>query len=175
MGGIHKENTIYGRDLKTAFRNLQKEEEEEYGNDIYSGGWNNASGVREVSCDDYIKIVEEGGPDKHESAIACCIRKPKLNKMKVKTAVISFPNKGTRKWITKYVADCNRGFEVVCELSQADAIKKARAYVDKNPDERLEVYITKKLETNAKVAEIHYKKAKNEADGGWDIAATLSY
>jgi len=42
MGAIDKQATIKGKDLRTAFKNLQDCDREDYGSDVYSGGWNNA-------------------------------------------------------------------------------------------------------------------------------------
>ena len=49
MGAISKEDSIQGRTLAIAFKELQDSDREELGDDSYSGGWNNAQGVIEVS------------------------------------------------------------------------------------------------------------------------------
>ena len=49
MGAIHKEDTITGRDLRTAFKKLQDSDREELGSDYYNGSWHNAQGLVEVS------------------------------------------------------------------------------------------------------------------------------
>lgn len=173
MGAIGKEDRITGRTLGEAFKELQDSDREELGNDYYSGGWNNASGIKEVSWDTF----NNGEPDKHEDAWAVCTRKPVGNNMKTKTTVTNFPAKGTRKWVTKYVVDDPRwGSHIISELKQTEAIKKARNLVEKNPSWKLEVYITKELEgQNSKVAQINYKKSSTERDGAWDIKGVLSY
>ena len=173
MGGIRKEANIKGRTLAEAFEKLQDSDKEELGNDYYNGGWNNASGIKEVSRDEF----ENGNPYKHEDVWALCTRKPVENNMKVKTTVTNFPAKGTRKWVTKYVVDDPRwGGCIVSELKQSDAIKKARNLVEKNPSWRLDVYITKELEAqDSKVAKINYKKSSKEKDGNWYIKALLPY
>ena len=172
MGAIDKEARIYGRTLSAAFKNIQDADEEESGTDIYSGGWNNISGVREVDK----KTFDNYEPSKHEPAVALCIKKPIGNDMKVKTTVTNFPNTGTRKWVTKYqVDDVKWGNVIISEDKQADAIKKARALVEKNPDWELEVYIAKELQTSTKVAKINYKKASKERHGVWEIKGCASY
>ena len=97
--------------------------------------------------------------------------------MKTKTIVTNFPAKGTRKWVTKYVVDDPRwNGTIIEELKQADAIKKARALVEKNPTWKLKVYITKVLEQHQSlVAEINYKKSSTERDGIWEIKGCLPY
>ena len=173
MGAIIKEDSIKGRDLATAFKNLQDSDREELGNDYYNGGWNNAQGIVEVSKAKF----DSGEPSKHEPAWAWCTNKPVGNTMKTKTTVTNYPAKGTRKWVTKYVVDDPRwSGTIVSELKQTEAIKKARALVEKNPDWKLEVYITKELQgENPKVAEINYKKSSKERDGRWDIKGCLPY
>lgn len=175
MGTIIKEATIYGRTLQDAFKTLQDEDREEHGSDYYSGGWNNSQGIREVSTETYNKTLKEGDMSKHEPAIAKCVRKPIKNTMKTKTCVTNFPAKSTRKWVTKYVVEGKYGGYIISELKQGDAIKKARAYVEKHPSERLTVLVIKELTTDAKVATINYKKSSKERDGSWDIYGGMSY
>jgi hypothetical protein len=176
MGAIQKEARIGGRTLASAFKQLQDEDREELGSDYYSGGWNNSQGVREVSKKEYDRIIKDDDISKHEPAIAVCVRKPILNTMKTKTTVTNYPNVGTRKWVTKYeVKDPKHGNVIISELKQADAIKKARALVEKNPDLELTVSITKNLASSSKVAEIQYKKSSKERDGCWDIYGEISY
>jgi hypothetical protein len=173
MGAIIKEDSIKGRDLATAFKNLQDSDREELGNDYYNGGWNNSQGIVEVSKAKF----DSGEPSKHEPAWAWCTHKPVKNNMKTKTTVANFPVKGTRKWVTKYVVDDPRwSGTIISELKQTEAIRKARALVEKNPNWKLEVYITKELQgAKPKVAEINYKKSSKEKDGRWDIKGCLAY
>jgi len=176
MGAIQKNDVITGRTLEEAFERLQDADREEHGTDAYSGGWNNIHGVTEVSSKRFDEMVKNDEVSKHTPAIARCLRKPVVNKMKVKTSVTNYPNKGTRKWVTKYVG--TNGFEnreVVREESQALAIKKAREYVDKNPSERVDIHISKELQSASLVARVNYKPSKNEADGQWEVFGESSY
>ena len=178
MGAIQKRTTITGRTLQAAFQILMNESEEEEGNDIYSGGWNNSTGIREVSTTEWEEYEKEDSISRHESAIAHCIRKPIGNKNKIKTVVINFPVQGTRKWETRYEAEITHPWSQVIgsETKQAIAIKKARAYVEKNPEAQLTLNIVKVLVgAKPKVAEINYKPASNEADGQWEIFGCMSY
>lgn len=173
MGAIQKEDTITGRTLKEAFKKIQDSDREELGNDYYSGGWNNAQGVVEVSKAKF----DSEDPGKHEPAWAWCTNRPIGNNMKTKTTVTNYPVKGTRKWVTKYMVDDPRWEgTIIEEYKQADAIKKARALVEKNPEWKLKVYIAKVLEQHQPlVAEIKYKKSSKERDGRWDIKGCLAY
>lgn len=172
MGGIQKEFSITGKSLELAFAKLQENDRDERGSDYYSGGWNNAQGVVEVSK----KKFDNGHPSKHEPVWALCLSKPVGNNMKVKTKVTNYPAKGTRKWITKYeVEHPVRGNVIVSELKQVDAIKKARELVEKNPDWDLSVHLVKKLTSSSRVADIEYKKSSKEKDGYWEIKGVLPY
>jgi hypothetical protein len=172
MGAISKEDSIQGRDLATAFKELQEIDEAEEGTDPYSGGWNNALGIIEVSKEKF----NSGEPNKHEDAWALCTRKPVKNDMKVKTKVTNYPAKGTRTWITRYeVEHPEWGNIIVSEAKQADAIKKARKLVEENPDWDLSVFISKTLTSDSRVADIEYKKSSKERDGRWDIKGCLPY
>tara|TARA_R110000851_G_scaffold78000_5_gene172089 strand:+ start:23029 stop:23550 length:522 start_codon:yes stop_codon:yes gene_type:complete len=173
MGAIFKEAVIRGANLNSAFRELQDTDEEEKGNDIYSGGWNNATGIKELSK----KEFDQYETDKHSPVVAFCVVKPIENDMKVKTTVTNFPNSATRKWETKYqVDDPTHGNVIVSESKQADAIRKARELVDKNPEcSPLTVYISKQIKTDNKVAEVKYKKSSRQRNGVWKIKGELSY
>ena len=176
MGAIEKQATIEGRDLQSAFLLLQEEDRAESGYDVYSGGWNNSTGVREVSRKEYQDYLISG-VSKHEPAVAWCITKPIENNMKTKTTVTNFPAKGTRKWVTRYeVRHPEWGNVIICEEKQADAIKKARQLVERNRDLDLEVLITKRLVSGeTKVAEINYKSSSKERECGWEVNRTMPY
>ena len=176
MGAIKRQATIEGKDLQSAFLILQEEDRKESGSDTYSGGWNNSTGVREVSKKEYQEYLVNG-VGKHEPAVAWCITKPIENNMKTKTTVTNFPAEGTRKWITRYeVKHPEWGNVIVCEEKQAEAIKKARWLVEQSPDWSLEVLITKRLASQStKVAEINYKSSSKERDGVWEVNGTMPY
>ena len=172
MGGIRKEAKLTGKTLKSSFAQLQEYDRDELGSDYYSGGWNNAQGVVEVSE----KKFNSGEPSKHEPVWALCIGKPIGNNMKVKTKVTNYPAKGTRKWVTKYeVEHPVRGNIIVSELKQGDAISKARKLVERNPDWDLSVFISKRLTSDSRVADIEYKNSSKERNGMWEIKGCLPY
>jgi hypothetical protein len=175
MGGITKTARIKGRTLDVAFTRLQKEDREDKGDDIYSGGWNNAQGVREVKKSEF-----DGDSNKFEPAMALCIQKPILNTNTIKTEVNRHPNKGTRVWKTMYISECVYGNDYLYRLPKpeeklADAIASARAFVSKNPEVPLTVKIVKILQSSNVCADIRYKKSSTERDGIWEIKGTMSY
>ena len=178
MGAIDKEARIRGNSLGVAFQELQDEDREENGTDTYSGGWNNSDGVREVSASEF-KNTDIADMDKWGNAIAVCIKKPIKNSNKVKTKVKAFPNVGARVWETIYVVRLNsfkESFTGLSDKSQTQAIKKARAYVEKHPETSAYIEITKVLTKGvSKVAEIEYKKSNNERGGIWDIKGVVPY
>jgi len=172
MGAIQKEDSIQGRNLATAFKKLQDSDREEYGDDYYSGGWNNAQGIVEVSKSKF----DNGDPSKHEPAWAWCTHKPIGNNMKVKSQVTNYRVKGARTWVTKYqVQHPVHGYVIVSELKQLDAVKKARKLVEENPDWDLSVHIVKELTSSSRVADIEYKKSSKERNGRWEIKGCLAY
>ena len=176
MGAIEKQATIKGKDLRTAFKNLQDCDREDYGCNVYSGGWNNAQGVVEVSKQEYNQSLIDG-VTKHEPAKAWCMTKPIGNNMKTKTSVTNYPAKGTRKWVTEYqVLHPQWGNVIISCYKQADAIKEARELVEKNPHWILKVQIAKVLKSeDTKVAIVNYKKSSTERDGVWEVNGTMPY
>ena len=95
------------------------------------------------------------------------------NKNKVKSQVDVTPQKGTRKWETVYKAVTTWDQrEVARDKSQTVCIKKARAFVEANPDVSLKVIIAKELtEGNSQCATVTYKKSTNEKLGLYKFVA----
>jgi len=187
MGAIIKEETVTGATIGKAVQALMDSDRIEVGdgaNTYDNGGWHNHSGgIKVVDRTEFDKIVREQDVDKHGYIYACECLKPIANEMKIKTEVTRFPNTGTRKWLTVYVAVPRYGASEyprinIMEEKQADAIIKARAYVEKNPGCPLRVQIGKKLigtKGGEVVAEISYKKSSKERDGRWDIIGCMPY
>jgi hypothetical protein len=180
MGTTTRHETITGLSLQEAFRRLQKEDEREFGIDCYNGRWNNCQGVREVSAEEFDRRVKNYDITKHEPAIAKCVRKPITNTNKIKTDVVKYPNHGTRKWRTVYVAVPYYDLDVyvnIKEEKQADAIAKARAFTEKTGT-TLRIIIQKELVSEKRnpelVAEIKYKKSSKERAGEWEIFGGMS-
>lgn len=169
-----------GRNMQEAFKNACEHDEDYFGHqEGYSGGMHTCTLEKDVTsmlktktenqiCD----LFSEKG-NKRE-AWGYCLEQPVLNKNKVKSQVDVTPQKGTRKWETIYKAVTSWDEkEVARDKSQTTCIKKARAYVEKNPEVDLKIIISKELiEGNKQCAKVTYKKATNEKLGlygffGW--------
>jgi hypothetical protein len=175
MGTIVKREQISGKNLKEAFKALQDDSRDYYGHDIYSGGWNNCVGVKEVSKERFDEVDRTEDISKHENAVAYCVNKPVLNTNKIKTSVTNYPQKGKREWETRYVATGSGGIRVLNKPTQKEAIDEARKYVEKHPNESLTISIIKQLKTSDVVATINYKKSNTEKDGVWEVIGAMPY
>lgn len=174
MGAHSITVTAYGKNINDAFKNAQKEAEEEYGRDIYNGAINNCSFIRDVtnklgqfSESDHLDEWIINNTNKRE-IMGYCINEPKLNTNKTKSHVERIPQKGTRKWVTKYEAYniYNHDEVYVTADKLDDCISKARNLIEKGSISSLDVRITKQLEVgNTKCARVNYKKSKNERSG----------
>jgi hypothetical protein len=169
-----------GKNINDAFKRACEEDNDYYGHqEGYSGGLHTCDLHKDVTS--LLKTKKENALNDYiadncdkRDAWGYCIEQPVLNKNKVKSQVDVTPQKGTRKWVTIYKAvttwDHN---EVARDVSQTACIKKAREYVEKNPDKTIEIIIAKELVgSNAKCASVTYKKATNEKLGlyqfvGW--------
>lgn len=179
MGATNIEVTARGRNMQEAFHNAQADAEEEYGTDPYNGEINNCSLLRDVTN-------KQGEFDErdhfHEwiwkqtnkrDMYGYCTQKPITNNNKIKTVVTNHPQKGARKFETRYIAvnkwaSADNKYPGISEKTQTEAIKKARAYVEKNPRVSLSIEVIKVLVAGAKVcAEIKYKAASNERLGSY--------
>lgn len=165
-----------GKSMQDAFNNACEEARREYGSDSYNGQINNCELIKDVT-DKRSKFAEEDhfeeyilGQTNKRDVYGYCTQEPITNKNKTKTVVKNIPQKGTRKWETRYIAVAKYAHREpiinISEKTQTEAIKKARAWVEKNPDYTLEIEITKVLtKGHTSCAEIQYKKASNERDG----------
>jgi len=177
MGAVSVYVEGSGLSMNDAFEKLQREAEREHGTDSYNGEINNAE-----LCGDWThkytgknldKLYDEaidklGKPD----VIGICIRKPKQNSNKTKSVVERTPQKGARKWVTKYVGTGWEG-NPICEADTlTECIKKARSHTEKT-QESVIIDIIKRLdEGNYRCAKVTYKKSKTEQLGryvfmGW--------
>ena len=175
MGATNIIVTARGKNMQEAFRNAQKEAEEEYGTDPYNGEINNCSLLKDVTNRqgefneiDYFHDWIWKQTNKRDM-YGYCTQQPITNNNKIKTTVTNYTQKGARKWVTKYIALDKWEGNPVCEAeSQTECIKKARAYVEKHPNKRLEVQIQKTLVGGKnKVADIDYKAASKERMGSY--------
>jgi hypothetical protein len=185
MGSINFIKYGKGWTMQEAFSDLQEEARDEYGDDIYNGKINNCSGIvdgtreyleSKLSLTDFIdKKLED--MTKFESGIGIAIKKPVVNKNKVKTKVDHIVTPGTKKWILKYKVEDKSGkdYKVRSFLTKGEAVNYAREMAEKTRG-HYEIRMVKELEKDvSKVAEISYKPSKDEAQGQFVFFGAVSY
>lgn len=173
MGAQSAEATIKAKNIKDAWKKAYEIAEDYSGHqEGYSGDLNTCDFTKDLTS----KLKEMGEKKLQQYMYDNCPKReawgyckvaPKTNTNKVKSVVENIPQKGARKWETVFEGVNPWKDEVrVSSKSQTDCIKKARAYVEKNPNERLEIVISKRLVgSRATVAKVTYKESKNESDG----------
>jgi hypothetical protein len=170
MGTEIRYLTIKGKTLKDAWDSAVEEDTYDRGHDYYNSSIRSCSPPRLVPK--ITKELEYGLSKGY--ALAELIKAPVANTNKVKSEVTNFPCKAARVWETEYYAieRFSTNSPNITDPSQTECIRKARAYVEANPNSSLEIHIRKKLvKQSTKVAEINYKKSSNESDGTWNIVA----
>lgn len=182
MGACSFTQKSMGASMSEAYRNAVSEAREEYGNDSYNGTISTTSGVRDVteefkrsglSLHDFIdKNIDRA--QKWGSCLGICLKPAKSNTNKIKSQVTNIVEKGTKKWVLKFVV-IDGGFdrnEIGSKNTKGEAVKLARAYTEKTRT-RTYIEMRKVLEKGSKkVAEINYKGSSNESTGeyiffGW--------
>jgi hypothetical protein len=161
-----------GTSMKDAFQRLYDEAKEEHGNDIYNGDIN----TTELSGDktnaynlakDKNKFLNELmlNIDKRDT-YGICLKPPKANTNKVKTKVNVMPQKGAKKWETRFVVtESWTDNQVGYGKTQGEAIKKARAHTEKT-QHNTNITIEKVLVTGKTlIAQVEYKKSTKESLG----------
>lgn len=182
MGACLITKTVKARNIKEAWDKVYEEAEDYSGHqEGYSGDFNVCSFAKDVThllksksqsdLDDYITDNCDKG-----DAWGYCLQEPVVNTNKVKSQVEVTPQKGTRKWETVYKAVTSWDErEVARDKSQTNCIKKARAYVEANPDAIVKVIIAKELtEGITKCATVTYKKSTTEKLGIYKFVAWAS-
>lgn len=179
MGAELIYRTARGKNIQDAFKRACEEDEDYFGHqEGYSGGIHTCSLIKDVTSMTKTKSfrdIEEHIADNasKREAWGFCMETPVENKNKVKSQVDVTPQKGTRKWETVYKAVTSWDQrEVARDKSQTNCIKKARAYVEANPDVNLKIIIAKELiEGNSQCATITYKKSTTEKLGLYKFIA----
>lgn len=174
MGACDFRTKSRGASMSEAYRSAVDEVREEYGNDSYNGTISTTNGFRDLTSEfkrsglslhDFInKNIDRA--EKRGACFGICIKEPKGNTNKIKSQVEHVVEKGTKKWVLKYVV-YNRYMdnEIASKDTKGEAVKKAREYTEKT-QERTYVVMKKVLEKgNPKVAEITYKGSSNEVVG----------
>ena len=175
-----------GRNMEEAFRHLSEEAAYEYGSDPYNGCINNCELTGDVTTQrsnfktksEFIDHLIDKTNKREVKGF--CTEKPIANTNQIKTVVTNYPQKGARKFETRYIAIntfadmTGRGSQPgIIEKTQTEAIKKAREYVAKHKHVELKVVVEKILFEGEEIcAKIKYKKSSNERDGrytfvGW--------
>jgi len=167
-----------GKSAKEAYQNAVDNAESEYGHQQgYSGAINSTPGFRDVTKQyknsklplyNYIeKRLDE--LTKFQGAECICIKEPITNTNKIKTQVEHVVEKGTKKWVLKYVAQSNYKGRIGAFNTKGDAVKAARKYTEETGNSSY-VEMQKVLENgNTITAKITYKKATNEREGEWEF------
>lgn len=170
-----------GKNIQDAFKRACQDDEDYFGHqEGYSGGIHTCNLTKDVTSmikTKSFRDIEEYIADNasKREAWGYCIEQAVENKNKVKSQVDVTPQKGARKWETIYQAVThNMETRVIAkDKSQTECIKKARAYVETNPNTTVKVIIVKELiEGNSQCATVKYKKATTEKLGlykfvGW--------
>ena len=180
MGACTFTNTWQGRTMTDAYSNLCEDAQEEYGHqDGYNGTISTTHGFRDMTSEfkrskktlrDFIEErLDKLGKRECE---AICIEEPKGNTNKVRSQVKHNVEKGTKKWVLKYVVTDCYGTTIGSKDTKGDALKLARAHTEKT-QLKTTIEMVKVLEKGStRVAEIEYKKGKDEKNGkyvffGW--------
>lgn len=175
MGSQSFQTYSRGKSAREAYDRAVDYANDEYGHQQgYSGQINSSAGFRDVtskfkasgkSLNEYVNERLEV-LTKHQGAEAICIEEPVGNNNKIKTQVEHIVEKGTKKWVLKYVVHTSNG-RIGSYNTKGDAVKAARAHTEKNMSSTV-VHMEKVLEKGkTEVARINYKKATNEKDGRW--------
>ena len=179
MGAELIYRTARGKNIQDAFKRACQDDEDYFGHqEGYSGGIHTCDLTKDVTSMTKTKSfrdIEEYIADNasKREAWGFCMETPVENKNKVKSQVDVTPQKGTRKWETVYKAVTTWDQrEVARDKSQTVCIKKARAFVEANPDVSLKVIIAKELtEGNTQCATVTYKKSTTEKLGLYKFIA----
>jgi len=178
MGACSFVNKGRGKSMRDVYTDLVDEATSEYGHDSYNGTISTTCGYQDItnewkaSKEDIRTFISK----KLEKAskrdcFGVCIAPPKVNSNKIKSQVEHFVEKGTKKWVLKYVVS-DYDNQIGKYSTKGEAVKAARAYTEKT-QQSTSIVIEKKLERgNSTVAKITYKPSSTEKDGqyiffGW--------
>lgn len=179
MGACSFTTSSYGKSMSEAYNNAVEDATYEYGADAYNGTISTTHGCKDVTAEfkrsgkslnqfinDNIEKCQKWG-----SAWGVCVEEPITNKGKIKSQVEHIVEKGTKKWVLKYVV-YEFDTYIGSYKTKGEAVKKAREHTEKT-QRRTTIVMEKKLEKgNSEVARVSYKQATNEKKGkyvffGW--------
>jgi hypothetical protein len=179
MGACSFTTSSYGKSISEAYSNAVADAVHEYGTDAYNGTISTTNGVRDMTSEFKRsgKLLNQFINDNIENFSkwgACggiCVEEPITNKGKIKSQVEHIVEKGTKKWVVKYVV-YDYDNQIGSYNTKGEAVKSARAYTERT-QKRTTISMEKKLEKgNSQVARVTYKQATNEKKGkyvffGW--------
>jgi hypothetical protein len=179
MGACSFTTSSYGKSMSEAYNNAVEDATHEYGNDAYNGTISTTRGCRDVTAEykrsgKSINQYINDNIDNFNKWGACggiCVEEPITNKGKIKSQVEHIVEKGTKKWVLKYVV-YEYDNQIGSFNTKGDAVKKAREHTEKT-QRRTTISMEKKLDKgNSQVASVTYKQATNEKKGkyiffGW--------
>lgn len=170
-----------GKSAIEAYNRAVEDAEDEYGHQQgYSGHINSTDGFRDVTdkfkasgktIDQYVDERMDV-LSKHDDAECICTSAPKANTNKIKSVVEHIVEKGTKKWVLKYVALSDYRGIIGSYNTKGEAVKAARKYTEETGNSSY-VEMRKELEKGSTcTAKISYKKSTTEKDGeytfyGW--------
>jgi hypothetical protein len=181
MGASLIEVNGRGFSMREAYNTAVEDAIYEEGNDPYNGTISTTNGIVDITKEfkssgkvlkeyaDY--LYQNGKLQKWGPALGICINEPILNNNKIKSQVVTRPQKGTRTWKTVYEVKVYSGEVIASSEFQIDAIKKGREYTERTK-EATSVHISKQLVgSKTLVSEISYKKADKERSGFYHFIA----
>jgi hypothetical protein len=172
MGGNRFYTRERGKSLNDAYRKAVEKAEDEHGHQQgYSGEINSTCGTVDLTKNwkdsklDLNKFIDT--KENNMSKGTCytiCTKEPVVNNNKIKSTVDHFVEKGTKKWILKYVVtDYDRTLKSF--LTKAEAVRFARAHTEKT-FKNTQVNMVKELEKGSTLtATIKYKPGTKETEG----------
>jgi hypothetical protein len=170
-----------GKSAQHAYKRAVHDANEEYGHqEGYSGHINATPGFKDatrnfkasgLSMHQYIDQRLDK-LSKFDGAECICIKEPKTNTNKVKSQVEHIVEKGTKKWVLKFVAFSHSKGTIGSFDTKGEAVAAARKYTEESQNSSF-VEMRKMLENGGTLtARITYKKSSMEAEGeyvfyGW--------
>lgn len=176
MGATLRTTTIQANSMQEAWKLVRENAEKESGRAAYNGDFNTTDFTRDVTKKYHSIKGAENQKEWIEDAVpkwetwGVCLKERIYNTNKIKSTVERNPQKGTRKWVTKYVGidDFDKEELAVADTLQ-DCIDLTRAYCEKTARENatFKVEIRKRLINinEYHCATIKYKKSKTESKG----------
>ena len=174
MGACQFQNSGRGKSAQDVFTRLQDAALREYGDDSYNGTISTVPGFRDLTNEwkaskkDLNRFIEIKLDDANKyDCFAICTHQPVTNNNKIKTQVEHIIEKGTKKWVLKYVVYNHHGNPLNSFDTKGEAVDFARKRTEKT-HECTTVDVEKVLEkANPRVAKITYKRSSEEKDGQW--------